>query len=481
MPYESSAQLLRQIPLDDWLDDAARPGALGRLNSSALSVARAGGTLVRRFPWVGRGLSLLRGGSAIGWASIGLELALAWLNDNADDMNQETGSNLALGVFGAYPQPTTVTFTTTFAYEDAINGMQTIFSTDVDVINSVLSIVHPPIIQAESSNRQSVSFRIQTVTQQAIPRLERAGVSNGGGAVLLDRNRYRNLRVISFTAVPSPSNTPLIYEPYPSPLPNALPATLPRPLILPSPALLPVTSPPLLLPAYPGEIIIHTPETERRRRPAIPSPPGRIDIDWIPNTPTVPTYPPTYPPTDPRPPVRLPPGLRVRFLPEVVQIIQLITEIATETDPCEELLRRRNDGDDCPDPCPELDYERIQRIVEGYANRLGDGRNTPSLTDGNWTAYGDEVSISLDENVRFIEYSFDVSAYTGGTTVSAEAPNQAFCGLYAFDSGEKEGLDFYEGKIPKIPGAGTFWAQCRNGAKIRVRRLSIPPLAFPIE
>lgn len=143
---------------------------------------------------------------------------------------------------------------------------------------------------------------------------------------------------------------------------------------------------------------------------------------------------------------------------------------------------------DCPDPCPpvaDVDYPRIQRIVEAVATtfRTLPGREESAFS-GSATQSGESVEHQLSPGARYVNYNFDLTNYKGGDTAgTGSAPSVFYPGWVFFGrggsrdyAGERMFLNTQSGFIPIPPFAKTCYIQCVDGATVSSRVWSLPDL-----
>jgi hypothetical protein len=143
---------------------------------------------------------------------------------------------------------------------------------------------------------------------------------------------------------------------------------------------------------------------------------------------------------------------------------------------------------DCPDPCPppeEVDYPRIQRIVEAVATTFRElpGRDREVFQVGD-TVEGEGVTLRFSTNARYVSYLFDLSEYTGGETAGVgDAPSVFYPGWLFFGRDGEEDyagmrlfLNNQVGYVPIPPYAKACYIQCSDGATVRASAWGLPDL-----
>lgn len=140
----------------------------------------------------------------------------------------------------------------------------------------------------------------------------------------------------------------------------------------------------------------------------------------------------------------------------------------------------------CPEipPIPEVDYPRIQRIVEAVATTFRELPASPvDFESGPWVQ-GEFIDLDVPPAGRFVRFEFILDNYTGGETFGdGNVPNVIYPGWLTFglDESSAKGserlfLNYQSGFIPIPPWSRKCFIHSQSGAIARARIESVPPI-----
>lgn len=408
------------VPADVWrAGSASRAAALGRLATPVEAIAAAGRTVLQRSPSLLRRIGRLPGAGilapllfleAVEWAS-------EWVRDSL------------IPSLRSWEQPTQ-TGTYRLGYRFEIEGLDygplgfpdgsPVVYTEVSQvapstgIGSIISIDQPPAYRERPGfGGVGWEFVMRTTQQGGNP------AQLGAITSFVAKSRYRFRRILDWQIIGLPASVPRQprwYDPEQGVDPDGLAPPSPVP---PLPLSVPLADPPTL--PIPGDLTIWT--------PAIRGVPGeRFDLDWVPRRQNNPS-------------LQRVPGLRVGFRPWGVIIAELAADLIGDVllDPS------RIDLDvgtgECPDPCPELDYDRIKTIAQDALDERFPPSRFATLQSVN---YGPANSFSIPlppfprrAIIEVTECPINTRSQPGG----ADAPDVFYLGWYSVSRFEGAGGD----------------------------------------
>lgn len=228
-----------------------------------------------------------------------------------------------------------------------------------------------------------------------------------------------------------------------------------------TPGIVPIIPPAIVLPPRPGNPV------------PVPRPEFPINIP-IPNLPGLPPilipiiYAPIQPTLNLQPRITLRPTINLPGLPNFAPDITLdLGGISVggggdvTIGDIENIINEGDQGGECPDPCPELDYDRIEEIVfDELDKKFPPARPTTLLSTVTAAKNSDTLILppfTVSVDLQMVEPGMNVPSQFGG----ADAPNVVFNGWYSYGVNEEssERIPFnYDSISVPIPSGVRFFS-----------------------